>query len=151
MKKFVKRFASQLERQAKPLQVFVDGAGMRPDGTGSGYGWVRVDTGRQEAKWRDGLTNNQAEYRGVLFALRNVPEGTAVELLSDSQLVCYQLAGKYSVRDPKLRPLFLRVAELIRERRLNVKFSWVPREENLAGKFLEKARRPFGARSDEGR
>ena len=52
---------------------------------------------------RGGLTNNQAEYRAFLAALQNVPDSSAVEMYSDSQLICSQFAGNYRVKDYALR------------------------------------------------
>lgn len=55
-------------------------------------------------------TNNQAEYRAVILALRWVkgqyPMPIRLELRIDSELVGRQLTGLYRIRDQKLRPLF---------------------------------------------
>ena len=120
-----------------PIVVYVDGAGCRPDGTGSGYAWKRVDTDQHRVFWKNRLTNNEAEYRAVISALKKAPSGSKLEIRSDSQLVVSQFAGKYAVKDPKLRRLLRRVKTLIDEHQLDVELVWIPRSENLAGKFLE--------------
>lgn len=53
-------------------------------------------------------TNNVAEYRGLLEALRLAADAQAddVDLLSDSELVVRQMLGSYRVRHPDLRPLY---------------------------------------------
>jgi ribonuclease HI len=117
-------------------EVYFDGAGMRPDGTGSGYSWINVTTGQKRVIRIDGLTNNQSEYRGLLSSVKNLPEYGEANLNSDSQLVVYQFNRNWVVRDPKLQRLLDRVREVIRERHLKVTLRWVPRKENLAGKLL---------------
>lgn len=59
-------------------------------------------------------TNNQAEYRALLFALEKVREfcGEEVECFMDSELVCKQLKREYRVKDADLAPLFLKIWNL---------------------------------------
>lgn len=121
---------------SKPLTMFFDGAGCRPDGDGSGFAWLCPDTGQRHVERVKGLTNNQAEYRAFLAALHNVPEGSTVEMFSDSQLICSQFAGNYRVKDCVLQGLLSEVLALILNRGLKVKLQWVPRNRNLAGKLL---------------
>jgi len=54
-------------------------------------------------------TNNQAEYRAVIAALEEaVRLGAAgVEIKSDSELVVRQINGRYRVKNPGLKPLYL--------------------------------------------
>ena len=130
-------FATKRAQQHDAIVIYVDGAGCGPHGIGSGYAWKRLDTQEHRVFWSDGLTNNQAEYRAVISALKKAPPGSKIEIRSDSQLVCCQFAGKYAVNDPKLRRLLARVKELIVERHLEVNFVWISRGQNLAGKLLE--------------
>jgi ribonuclease HI len=53
-------------------------------------------------------TNNVAEYRALLAALRLAAEAGAreVEILCDSQLIVRQILGEYRVKHPDLKPLF---------------------------------------------
>jgi ribonuclease HI len=120
----------------KPLTMFFDGAGCRPSGDGSGYAWLCPDTGQRHVERVRGLTNNQAEYKGFLAALQHVPDDSAVEMFSDSQLICGQFAGQYRVKDYALQELFSEVLALILNKRLKVNLQWVPRNRNLAGKLL---------------
>jgi ribonuclease HI len=124
------------EKQELPVRIYTDGAGGRPDGKGSGYAFLRTDTGEKQATREDGLTNNQAEYKGILMAFESLPKGFVVEICTDSEIICSQLNGQYKVRDPKLLALWNSVQEVIRRKNLRVKFVWVPRAENLAGKLL---------------
>jgi len=60
------------------------------------------------------ITNNIAEYQGLIKALELASEHTNDELtcVLDSQLVVKQLMGEYSVKDHKLMDLFLKVQKL---------------------------------------
>jgi ribonuclease HI len=126
----------QVGEAEEVVRIFTDGAGARPDGKGSGFGYLRPDTGEKQAIREDGLTNNQAEYRGIILALESLPGGTVVEICTDSEVICAQLNGKYKVRDPKLTVLHSSVHDVIHRKRLQVSFKWVSRAENLAGKLF---------------
>jgi ribonuclease HI len=135
--KATKQTRSQdLAHEAKPLTMFFDGAGCRPNGEGSGFAWLRTDTGQRDVERVKGLTNNQAEYKAFLAALQIVPHGSSVEMFSDSQLICSQFAGDYRVKDPALQELLSEIQALILSKKLTVKLQWVPRSRNLAGKLL---------------
>jgi ribonuclease HI len=53
------------------------------------------------------VTNNVAEYRGLLLGLRRARElgATEVEVVNDSELVAKQITGAYKVKHPDMRPL----------------------------------------------
>jgi len=76
-------------------------------------------------------TNNTAEYRAILRAILAIPEVT--EIISDSQLVVKQLNREYHIKDDNLRELALHVWTQAKGK---VKFTWIPRKENKAGKLL---------------
>jgi ribonuclease HI/DNA-directed RNA polymerase subunit RPC12/RpoP len=118
------------------LRVFIDGAGCRPDGNGSGFAWVCINTGEKRIERVSGLTNNQAEYRALISALSALPTSSRVELFSDSQIVCYQFNGQYKVRDPQLTVLLEQVRSLLQEKQIAMTLQWVPRARNTAGKLL---------------
>ncbi len=82
-------------------------------------------------------TNNVAEYKAVIMALKYVKErfkDANFILQSDSQLVVKQLSGEYKVKAKDLLPLFNEAKKLVSE--LSVKVIWVPREENKLADFL---------------
>jgi len=124
------------KKTQQPIRIFTDGSGARQDGKGSGYSFLRTDTGEKQVIREDGLTNNQAEYKGILSAVESLPAGTVAEICNDSQVVCSQLNGQYAVRDPKLFKLWEFTHAVIRRKKLTVTFVWVPRAENLAGKLI---------------
>jgi ribonuclease HI len=116
----------------------IDGAGARPDGTGSGYAWVRIGTDKQRIKRVDGWTNNEAEYWALVSVLKYLAGGSRVRIYTDSQVVCQQFNGKWAVNDPKLIDLLSRAREFIENKSLDVEVVWIPRERNEAGKLLER-------------
>jgi ribonuclease HI len=120
----------------KTIRIFTDGAGQRPDGKGSGFAWLREDTGKQHIEWINGVSNNEAEYKAVISALKSVAPGSGVELLTDSLLVVSQLRGEYRIIDPKLAKLASEVKTIAEQKKLNLKLTWIPRKENRAGKLL---------------
>jgi len=85
-------------------------------------------------------TNNQAEYEGLLCALsesRGLGTGPVV-IRTDSELVFYQMAGKYKVKNPELRALHAKAGELTRGLP-NVSIELVRREQNKETDKLAKA------------
>ena len=76
-------------------------------------------------------TSNEAEYQAIIEALKHFPGVT--EILSDSQLAVNQLNYKWAIKENRLRALAMRVRKLCPE---GVIFTWVPREQNKAGKLL---------------
>ena len=121
---------------SKVVRIYTDGAGKRPDGNGSGFAWVREDTRERHVERIPGLSNNEAEYRGVISAIKPLQKGCEVEVLSDSLLVVSQLRGEYRIRDPKLEKLATEVKTIAEQKRLLLKVTWIPRGENQAGKLL---------------
>lgn len=76
-------------------------------------------------------TSNEAEYRGAIRALEEAQRfgGRLIVLHLDSQLVAYQLSGKYAVNEPRLRMLHRRATELMSAFG-GVEVVWVRREQN---------------------
>jgi len=62
----------------------------------------------------ENVTNNIAEYEGLIKALELASEYTKNELtcILDSELIVKQLLGEYKVRHPRLLELFLKVQKL---------------------------------------
>jgi len=75
-------------------------------------------------------TNNQAEYEALIDALESAADFTSSFVVSylDSELVCKQLMGVYSVKNPELRSLWQRVQEL-KKCFAKISFENVPRTE----------------------
>jgi len=85
----------------------------------------------------DNLTNNDAEYMAVIFALKkfkslfgkSIAEISEVEIRSDSELLVKQMNGEYKLSDEKIQKFFIEIWNLKVEFK-NVKFKHIPREKN---------------------
>ncbi len=83
------------------------------------------------------FTNNEAEYRAVIFALnkfkvlfgKKLASQTEIELRSDSELLIKQLVGVYKILEPKIQPLFITLWNLKLDFK-RVKFKLISREKN---------------------
>ena len=64
--------------------------------------------------WLGELTNNEAEYQGLLHALKAAKEigFESVHVCSDSELMVKQIKGEYRVKAPNLKPLHAEAREL---------------------------------------
>jgi ribonuclease HI len=122
--------------KVKPIRIFTDGSGQRLDGKGSGFAWCHEDLSAKLVTREDGLTNNQAEYRGILSAPQSVNAGASVEIVTDSENTCCQLNGQRRVLDSQLLKLHSEVHSIAKKKHLRIKYSWIPRQQNLAGKLL---------------
>ena len=85
-------------------------------------------------------TNNQAEYRALIAALEKAIELGArqVDIRLDSELVVKQMQGRYRVKNVALRPLYLKVGELLSQLE-SFTISSVPREQNAEADRLANA------------
>jgi ribonuclease HI len=53
------------------------------------------------------VTNNVAEYRGLLLGLERAAALGAIEIevINDSELIAHQVTGRYKVKHPDMKPL----------------------------------------------
>lgn len=81
-------------------------------------------------------TNNEAEYRAIIFALNKCAELAVIHptICSDSELVIKQLRGEYKVKDEKMKQLFAEASRLAS--RIKPLFTHVRREKNQVADFL---------------
>jgi len=61
-------------------------------------------------------TNNVAEYRALLRGLERAGDlgATEVEIVGDSELIARQLTGRYKVKHPAMKPLYLEAMAALR-------------------------------------
>ncbi len=119
---------------SRRLVVEADG-GSRGNPGPAAYGALVRDADSGETLAAEGLTigratNNVAEYSGLIAGLemaRAVDAAAPVEVRMDSKLVIEQMAGRWKIKHPDMKPLAMRASEL-RPRR--VVWTWVPRAEN---------------------
>lgn len=103
-----------------PFTIYVDGASRGNPGE-AGAGIVILDENGRVVKSLKGYlgvtTNNQAEYKALLLALKEVKR-LAIERIiirSDSELVVRQIKGEYRIKDKGIRPLYEEVIGLLKE------------------------------------
>jgi len=83
------------------------------------------------------ITNNEAEYRAVILALKKLKyliggekaKDSSVEIHVDSELLKKQLNGEYKIKDETIKDLFLEIWNLKTDFG-QVVFRHIPREEN---------------------
>lgn len=123
-------------RVRKHRELFVDGytIGKNPSKFGGGYCIMENDVILEEVEVkRMNFTNNEAELLGMTRALELADEGTVI--YTDSQnTIAWVRSGR-----PKSRMDLLYMADRAKKMRRDksVNIVWVPREENLAGIYLE--------------
>ena len=87
-------------------------------------------------------TNNNAEYQGVILALKWLVDSYKALSLSnaifylDSELVVRQLNGVYKLKNKKLIELFFQIATLSRKINLKINYRSIPRTDNIMADFL---------------
>ncbi|MGH3384087.1 MAG: bifunctional RNase H/acid phosphatase [Nocardioidaceae bacterium] len=92
-----------------------------------------ADTGELVAEKGEAIgvaTNNVAEYRGLIAGLELVREhapDAELEVRMDSKLVIEQMAGRWKVKHPDMRPLAIEANRLAP---FGVIWTWIPRAEN---------------------
>lgn len=122
-------------------------------GVSATLGGRNVWTGGGPVEGRGKVTNNVAEFEGLVRALRWVKErspsaaGSAV-VKGDSQFVVRAVQGRYTVRKEHLLPLVQECRDLLADcqDKFPVVLKWVPREENQeADRAAARARLGFNA------
>ncbi len=128
------------DKKKNKLEVYTDG-GARNNPGPAGIGVVIGD--KEYAEYIGEVTNNIAEYKAVIFALKKVKhllgksklKNTEVIINIDSQLVVNQLNGEYKILEKELQLLFVEIWNL----RFNFPyliFNYIPREENKKADYL---------------
>lgn len=84
-------------------------------------------------------TNNQAEYEALITSLKEAKNliPYPVVLQTDSELLFYQLTGKYRVKNNQLKPLYNEAKRLL-ARLPNTTLNLVPRKANILSDRLAK-------------
>jgi ribonuclease HI len=123
-----------LTASGRRLVVHVDG-GARGNPGPAAIGVVVSEPGGEvidEVAERIGVaTNNVAEYRALLRGLERAAalQATEVEIVNDSELIARQLTGRYKVKHPAMRPLYLEAIAALRGFQ-GWKIRTVPRAQN---------------------
>ncbi|MFJ9152636.1 bifunctional RNase H/acid phosphatase [Streptomyces sp. NPDC102270] len=115
--------------------VEADG-GSRGNPGPAGYGSVVRDAATGETlvetyEYLGTVTNNVAEYRGLLAGLRaahDLDPSARVHVRMDSKLVVEQMSGRWKIKHPDMKPLALEAGRVFPSER--VTYEWIPREQN---------------------
>jgi len=116
------------------FRAFIDGAARGNPGPAGAGVYVSAEGDVPAEEHFEALghqTNNVAEYRALLLALRRAEERSAsdVSIASDSLLLVQQMLGRYKVKAANLRPLHTEAfARAKKFRRFSI--AHVPREDN---------------------
>ncbi|MFI2639895.1 bifunctional RNase H/acid phosphatase [Streptomyces sp. NPDC018610] len=139
---------------AREFVVEADG-GSRGNPGPAGYGAVVLDAASGEAlaeaaEYLGTVTNNVAEYRGLLAGLRAAHEldpAARVHVRMDSKLVVEQMSGRWKIKHPDLKPLAAVAARVFPPGR--VTYEWIPRERNKHADRLANEAMDAGARGEQ--
>ena len=129
--------------------IFTDG-GARGNPGPAGIGAVLYDVNKnviaEVSEYLGVATNNQAEYKALIAALKKAAQLGSLELecYLDSELVEKQLKREYKVKNKELAPLFLEIHNLSLSFK-NITYTHIPREKNreadrLANEAMDRGR-----------
>ncbi len=85
------------------------------------------------------MTTNQTEYLALVNALQDALwRGVSmVDVYTDSQVLAYQMTGRYKCKSPNLRPLRTECYRLLAQfDRWTI--NWIRRGDNKAGRILDR-------------
>ncbi|WP_399137877.1 bifunctional RNase H/acid phosphatase [Streptomyces sp. NBUA17] len=140
--------------RAREYVVEADG-GSRGNPGPAGYGAVVLDpvTGEtlvEAAEYLGVVTNNVAEYRGLLAGLcaaRELDPDATVHVRMDSKLVVEQMSGRWKIKHPDMKPLATEAARVFPPGR--VTYEWIPRAQNKHADRLANEAMDAGARGEQ--
>lgn len=134
-------------KEASKLVIYGDG-GSRGNPGEAAYGFAIFDENEQllysEGKRLGIETNNVAEYSAVVNALRwvikTMPNVSEILFKLDSLLIASQMAGKYKIKHPRMRELFITAKGLEAQLHAQIIYSQIPRALNkTADKLVNDA------------
>ncbi len=129
--------------KTKKLIVFGDG-GSRGNPGEAAYGFAIFDEEGtliyKEGRRLGITTNNFAEYSSVIHALRwiaeNASEVSQIVFKLDSLLIASQMSGKFKIKHPTMKTLFLEAKKLEESLNSSITYTQIPRELNKVADSL---------------
>ena len=123
------------------LIIEADG-GSRGNPGPAAYGCLVKDAKTNEVLFKEGktlgiTTNNVAEYSGLVAALvaaHEIDPNAQIEVRMDSKLVVEQMSGNWKIKHENMKGLVEKARNAFAQSQ--VKYVWVPREDNLAADTL---------------
>lgn len=127
--------------------IYTDG-GARGNPGPAGVGIV-IESEGKKIKLKEFIgtaTNNQAEYRALILALKHILENFGLDgslitayCFLDSELVVKQLNGEYKVKHEGIKPLYNQIKKLSSNFR-EINFRHIPRQKNkIADRLVNEA------------
>jgi probable phosphoglycerate mutase len=125
-----------------PSHVIVEAdGGSRGNPGPASYGALVRDPSTGEVIAQKGVTigvatNNVAEYSGLIAGLelaREYAPDASIEVRMDSKLVIEQMAGRWKIKHPDMKPLAIKAQGLAP---FGTEWTWVPRAQNAAADAL---------------
>ena len=123
------------------LIIEADG-GSRGNPGPAAYGCLVKDAQTNEVLFKEGktigiTTNNVAEYSGLVAALvaaHELDPNAQIEVRMDSKLVVEQMSGNWKIKHENMKGLVEKARNAFSQSQ--VKYVWVPREDNLEADTL---------------
>lgn len=134
-------------KKISTVTVFGDG-GSRGNPGEAAYGFAIFTVDGQllysEGKRLGITTNNYAEYSSVISALRwlleHYPNIEGVNFRLDSLLIASQMSGKFKIKHPSMKELFITAKGLEAQFQAQITYSQIPRAYNkVADKLVNDA------------
>ena len=99
--------------------VHVDGGARGNPGPAAAAAVVSAADGEvldEASRYLGRASNNVAEYQGLLLGLERAKAlgATEVDVVNDSELIAFQVTGRYKVKHPDMKPLFLEAQAALR-------------------------------------
>jgi len=125
----------------KKFIIYTDGGSRGNPGPAAIGVVIQNEKGQELKKYGEyignNLTNNEAEYQAVIFALKKfkalfgkkLAQHTEIEIKSDSEFLVLQVNGEYKILDEKIQKLFLELWNLRLDFR-KIKFKYISRDKN---------------------
>lgn len=137
-------------KQASKFTIYGDG-GSRGNPGEAAYGFVIYgedgDIIYEEGKRLGVTTNNYAEYMAVVNSLRwileHYPNAERVHYKLDSLLIASQMAGKFKIKHPSMKELYITAKGLEAQLQAQIIYSQIPREQNKKADSLVNAALDF--------
>jgi len=131
-----------IQKKFDNIYIYSDG-GSRGNPGHAAYGFIIYDEQKKiiysDGKYINTATNNQAEYQGVLNALKylcnyfeklKIQNQAQISVFLDSKLIVEQMNGNYKIKNEGLKPIYWEIRELIVKLGGIVHFIHIPREKN---------------------
>ena len=131
------------------IKLYTDGGSRGNPGPG-GIGIHIESLNKKYAEFIGAVTNNEAEYQALIFALEKVKsllgktkaKQAELQCFSDSELMVKQLNHEYKIKEERIQQYFIKIWNLMLDFS-RVEFTHIPREKNkvadeLANEAMDK-------------